>query len=153
MGYELSISTLLMYIPELIKFIIIGVAIWIGYFFIKEKRRSTTSDSINDPSIYVRVFGVNIKKRTINKVFLVLGSLPLLVYPMVLVANIMSLAALSMSESLLNSILAVIFVIFTSAYLPIYILCFTLYFKKRDRNIIITSIPLMYVALMFFIIF
>lgn len=72
---------------------------------------------------------------------------------MVLIANVMELAALSMSESILSIILGVIFVIFTSSYLPIYIICFAYYLKKRDKNIIVTSIPLIYVALMFFIIF
>ncbi len=155
MLYEPMIGTLLTLIPVIIKITIIGVIILIVYFFIKEKRKIPLSDSdlITNPSIYVRVFGVNIKKRTVNKVFLVLGALPLLVYPMVLIANVMTIAALFMSESILNTILSLIFVIFTSLYLPVYIICFAIYFKKRDKNIIVASIPLIYVVLMLFIIF
>jgi hypothetical protein len=155
MTFEPSFGTILMLIPTIIKIAIIGVVIWIGYFFIKERRKSTSSNSalITDPSIYMRVFGVYIKKRTINKVFLVAGALPLPIYPMVLIANVMGLASLHMSESNLNTILALIFIIFTSLYLPIYLVCFAFYFKKRDKNILVTSIPLIYVALMLFIIF
>lgn len=154
MTYGLSFGTLLTLIPAIIKIAIIGIVIWLGYSLIKEKRKSTSlnNDLVTDPSIYIRVFGVDIKKRTINKVFLALGALPSLVYPMVIIANIMSLASLSMSESVLNTISVLIFVIFTSSYLPIYLICFSFYFKKRDKNITVTSIPLIYVALMFFII-
>jgi hypothetical protein len=155
MALNPSVGTLLMLIPTIIKAAIIGIVIWTVYYFMKEKRKSISSNSelITDPSLYVRVFGVHIKKRTINKVFLALGALPLPVYPMALVANVMSLASLSMSESVLNTTAALIFVIFTSAYLPIYLVCFAFYFKKRDKNIIVTSIPLIYVILMLFVIF
>lgn len=155
MGFDPSIGTLLMLIPTIIKVAIIGIVIWIGYFFIKEKRKriSSESDEVTNPSIYMRVFGVHIKKRTINKVFLALGALPLPLYPMVLIANVMGLASLPMSESILVKIGALLFIAFTSAYLPIYVLCFAFYFKKRDKNIFVTSIPLVYVVLMLFVIF
>lgn len=152
MSFEPSFGTLLMLIPVFIKAVIIGVVLWTAYFFIKEKRKSSVSKCNLDtnPSIYMRIFGVDIKKRTINRVFLVLGALPLLVYPMVLIANVMALASYPMSESRLDTILTFLFVIFTSSYLPIYVVCFSLNSKRQDKSILVTSIPLLYVVLMLF---
>lgn len=154
MSFNPLVSIFLMLIPTLIKAVIIGMVIWAGYFFIKEKAKSTltNSDLTNNPTTYVKIFGVNIKKRSINKFFLLLGTLPLLIYPMVLAANAMMLASLFMSASGLGTILSLIFVFFTSLYLPIYLICLVFHIKHRDGNIRVTSILLIYVVLMLFVI-
>ncbi len=140
-------------IPTAIITVIIGVLVWSVYFIIKEKRKSSSVNSniIAGSNLYIRVFGTDIKKRTVNKVLLILGALPLLVYPMAMMANMMAIAALFMSENISSTILMLLFVIFTSSYLLTYLTCFVLYFKKRDETILISVIPLIHIAVILLI--
>lgn len=67
---------------------------------------------------------------------------------MVIIANVMTLAALPMANSTLDIIKVLLFIVFTSSYLLTYIICFiiSLMRKKKDESILVTTIPLIHLA-------
>lgn len=132
-----------------------GIIIWTVYSIIMNKRKSNSSaNNFSDsPNLYLRILGLKIKKRIINIVLLVLSGIPLLVYPMVIIANVMTLASLHMADNTLHVIMGLLFVAFTSSYLLTYIICFIIYLikKKKDESILVTTIPLIHLAIIFLI--
>ena len=96
-----------------------------------------------DERAYFKISRFKVKKRLVNKVLLFIGAFPLLLYPLVTVANIMTLAALEFSNSILASV-TILFVLFTGSYILTYIIGFALYFSQKDKTILFSLIPLMH---------
>lgn len=90
-------------------------------------------------------------KKLIGIFFTIVGGLPIIAYPFVLIANVMSLAALGApgaSNNILDIVLMLGFLIITSAYPLIYIICILVFFRKsKTKNIIIPAIPICIVLL------
>lgn len=133
-------------IPLIIVTVIIGLLIKIVYYFIKEKsKKISDGENLNtDLSMFIKILGVQVRKRSINKALLIIGGLPLLLYPMMMIANLMSLAAFSMSENFIDVLPMLIFIIFNSSYLLTYIICCAAYKKRKDKSIITSTIPLIH---------
>ncbi|KUP23382.1 hypothetical protein AWJ19_28835 [Paenibacillus sp. DMB5] len=82
--------------------------------------------------------------------FFVLGAVPLLIYPFVLIANIMSLAGSwsGQEESILKAIV-ILFIILTSSYPITYIISLVLYLIKKLKNknkngaVLVSKLPLL----------
>lgn len=82
------------------------------------------------------------KKKTINTVGFIVGGILLLLYPFVLMANIMQLAGVSNNENVFLKIIVNLFIFSSSTYLLTYIVCLVVYIIKRNKNNLISLIPL-----------
>lgn len=82
------------------------------------------------------------KKKTINTVGFIIGGILLLLYPFVLMANIMQLAGVSNNENVFLKIIVNLFIFSSSTYLLTYIICLVVYIIKRNKNNLISLIPL-----------
>lgn len=94
------------------------------------------------------------KNKTMNTVGFIVGGILLLVYPFVLMANIMQLAGVSNNESVFLKIIANLFIFLSSTYLITYIVSLVVYIIKRNKNNLISLIPLAQVVvsvILFFI--
>lgn len=94
------------------------------------------------------------KKRTINTIGFIAGGIPLLMYPFVLIANIMQLAGVSTNENVFIKIIISLFIFSSSTYLLTYIVCLVVYIIKRNKNNLISLIPLaqiVFTVILFFI--
>jgi hypothetical protein len=91
------------------------------------------------------------KKRIIDISILIIEGTPLLIYPFVLLANVMTLAGYRTGEeSILFVSTIVLFMIFTTSYPLTYILCWIFYFKKSSRGYNRTRvlvIPLLHITI------
>jgi hypothetical protein len=89
----------------------------------------------------------SVKYKKIVGIFLaIIGGLPIIIYPIVLLANIMSLAAFVGTwtiDDLLPGILMLGLIIITTVYPIIYVICIYSFFRKsRMKNLIIPAIPI-----------
>lgn len=85
-------------------------------------------------------------KQIVAILLFVVGGLPLIVYPFVLIANAMSLAGFM--EGNINYVLftcALLFVVATSTYPLTYIACLVAFFRKGNRKILTALIPLLHI--------
>lgn len=91
-------------------------------------------------------------KITINTIFIVLGGIPLLIYPVVILADIMTLAAESSGdESWYFKLIVRLFLILNSSYLLTYICCFIYFLTNKSGRLWITSLPLIQVIIVIFV--
>lgn len=94
----------------------------------------------------------NNRSKTANKIIsiilFIIGGLPLLIYPFVMLANIMSLAGFAeYGNKNISLVIFVLFLISTSTYPLTYIVCLLSFFKKGIGKIIIPIIPLLHILL------
>ena len=82
------------------------------------------------------------KKRTINTIGFIVGGIPLLLYPFVVMANIMQLAGVSNNENVFMTLIVNLFIFSSSTYLLTYIVCLVIYIIKRNKDNLISLIPL-----------
>ncbi|WP_379343545.1 hypothetical protein [Paenibacillus sp. GCM10027629] len=81
--------------------------------------------------------------RKINNIFFILGGIPLALYPFVIIADIMLLAAESNPQSVYVKVLAYLFLILSSTYLLTYLACLFVYSGSGEKKRILSIIPLM----------
>jgi hypothetical protein len=87
-------------------------------------------------------------KRFWSLLFLIIGAVPLLVYPFVIIANIMQLAAgPSGEENILLIVIVKLFIVCTSTYLLTYLICLVSYIRKKSRRLLFSLIPLIHLAI------
>ncbi|SNR99013.1 hypothetical protein SAMN05446037_1002259 [Anaerovirgula multivorans] len=147
------LSSVISIIPYIMAFMMICGLYYIGYFYINKRKQAASSSIDLETSEIIYFFGVGIKKRTINKLFLALSSLPLLVYPLVLMGTIVSLAALGGAKNIFVILPGLLFFLYIISYLPIYIICVIRYSKKRDESILFSIFPLIYITPILILIF
>lgn len=74
-------------------------------------------------------------KRTLCVLLLVMEGIPLLLYPLVLIADIMTFAGEgTWKENILLSVIVITFLAVSSSYPLTYVLSVIYYFKKHKRN-------------------
>jgi uncharacterized membrane protein len=85
-------------------------------------------------------------KQAISNALFVINGLPLLIYPAVLISNIMSLSGPKPgNQNIFLAITINLFLFFSSTYLITYIACFILYIRKNRENFLISVIPLIHI--------
>lgn len=134
--------------------VIIGLLLSVGFIYVRTKGKSNSDKTKCDLSAkpILKIGNIEVKIRTINKILLIIGGIPLLVYPFILLANVMMLAALFNGADIYSIIMSLLFVALTSSYLLTYILCWIFYFQKRDKSIFISTIPLIHVTVIIIVI-
>lgn len=85
-------------------------------------------------------------KKTINIILFIVGGITLIIYPFVLLANIMQLAAGSSNESTFMRIIVNLFIFSSSTYLFTYIVCLITYLIKKNKNNLISIIPIIQIV-------
>ncbi len=99
--------------------------------------------------------GIKMSKKSLNTIIIVLGGIPLLLYPFVIIADLMTIAGVwSGDESIFLIIIVYLFLFLTSSYLITYIICLLYYLRRKNGKLVITSLPLiqiMFVILVGFI--
>lgn len=126
--------------PYIIIFAIaIVLIIAISYFIYKNFKSNFADSSPNAKAILI-----------IGTVMIVLGALPLLVYPFALIANLMQLASIGMMRESeiwsLKSILMYIFIILTTAYPATFSYSFKM-FTKANNKLLTASYPLIHLII------
>lgn len=131
--------------------LVIVIIMLMAYLLKREKTsRSLVTNNDNDnPNLYLTILGLNISKASMSIVLLVIGGIPLLIYPFVLIANAMQLAAFGASGnekmSVYLAIIVLLFLALSTAYPLTYILCCC--HKKRKENIYISVAPILHLAI------
>jgi hypothetical protein len=129
--------------------IIIGFVLWMLYLIIiKQVKGDLQNNRLQ--SHYVNVFGLKIRKRAINLVFLILGGLPLLLSPFVFLADVMLLASIGetgIDNNIKQGIGTLAVILFINLYILTYIYCLLKNSKKKDESIIFTSLPLIHITI------
>lgn len=83
-------------------------------------------------------------KKIIATIFFVIGGVPLCIYPLVIIANLMSLAGFWPAQvNVLLMIFFCLFLLLSSVYPITYIICI-LQYKKGDKNVLLPIIPLLH---------
>jgi mannitol-specific phosphotransferase system IIBC component len=108
--------------------LIIGVAVWLVNSFKNNKGGDKSKNS----------------EATTSTVLFIIGGVPLLIYPFVLLANMMSLAGPWTGEHVLLIIVVLVFIAVSSAYPLTYFLC--LGYFKRSKKIIISLVPILHIV-------
>lgn len=108
--------------------LIIGVAVWLVNSFKNNKvgDKSKNSEAITSTILFI------------------IGGVPLLIYPFVLLANMMSLAGPWTGEHVVLIIVVLLFIAVSSAYPLTYFLC--LGYFKRSKKIIISLVPILHIV-------
>ncbi|WP_166239694.1 hypothetical protein [Paenibacillus turpanensis] len=87
-------------------------------------------------------------KNVLSLLLLIAGGLPLILYPFVMIANIMSLAGeRSGNESMLLLLVVYAFIFLSSTYVITYLISVILYIKKKSSRLKMAAIPLIHLAL------
>ncbi|HEX2951059.1 MAG TPA: hypothetical protein VHV83_16055 [Armatimonadota bacterium] len=108
---------------------IIGIAIWVVKLF-----KNNTGDNTSKNSEAIT-----------STILFIIGGIPLLIYPFVLLANMMSLAGPWTGEHVLLIIVVLVFIAVSSAYPLTYFLCLG-YFKRRSKKVIISLVPILHIV-------
>lgn len=89
--------------------------------------------------------------KQIGYLLLIIGGLPLCMYPFLLIANLMSMLAMftiSSFEEFISSIPMIIFIITSTLYPLIYWVCLNSFFKKNGkRSLVYPAIPLLVIVI------
>lgn len=87
----------------------------------------------------------NKTKKTLGHVLLTFGKLPFLIYPFVLLANVMQIAGWEYNEvSVITKICTYVFLFFSSSYPLTYIICYW-FFNKSKEKIMIPLMPFVHI--------
>ncbi|TVX89736.1 hypothetical protein [Paenibacillus agilis] len=86
-------------------------------------------------------------KKIMSITLLIAGGLLLFLYPFVMMANIMQLAAYPYVEKGFTLVLMNTFIFLTSIYPLTYIICLVVYLFKKKKSIVIPLIPLLQIVM------
>lgn len=131
--------------------IMIVIVIWLAYFLMRQSSSVVTTNIGNKLNSFITIFGINISKVFMSTLLLVIGGVPLLIYPFVFLANMMQLAAFG-EQSNVNIYLEIIvhlFIITSILYPLTFICCFRS--KKKTEKIFISALPLFHIAIILLI--
>nr|AYQ72471.1 hypothetical protein EAV92_07765 [Cohnella candidum] len=86
-------------------------------------------------------------KRLVNTICFVLGGIPLLIYPFVVIANIMQMAGESSDDRVYLSVIVYLFLFLSTTYLLTYLACLILFFIIKRKRKLLPIIPLVHLVL------
>ncbi len=90
-------------------------------------------------------------KKAMNIFLFVLGGIPLIAYPFVMIANLMQIAGDYSDQSLWSIVWIIIFIAITTSYPITYILCLIFYFSKKRKKIYFPVLPLLQIIVAVFL--
>lgn len=135
---QMSISPYKIVGLSLILFFIVIFIVLLNYNISKKAYKNSGESSDNTKNKYI--------KKNIGIILLIIEGLPLIIYPFILLADIMSLAGEGGKTNIFLTICVVLFLLLSTTYPLTYILSFRYFLKKGTERFYIAFIPALHLV-------